>query len=116
MLIQRQLVYLADLNPRRGTEPGKMRPVLVLQSNLLNKVHPSTVVCPLTSKIVPGVRVLRVHLKKNQAGLSRDSDVLIDQIRAIDNRRFTRLLGRVPDSIFEKVLENVRIILDLTST
>jgi len=116
MLIKRQWIYLADLNPRRGTEPGKMRPVLVLQSNLLNKVHPSTVVCPVTSKINFGVHILRVHLKENQAGLSRDSDILIDQIRAIDNRRFVRLLGKVPNFVFEKVLENVRIILDLTSS
>ena len=113
MLIQRQFVYLADLNPRMGTEPGKVRPVAVLQSNLLNPTHPSTVVCPLTTKIVAGVTILRVHLKKGQAGLSQDSDILIDQIRAIDNRRFVKSLGKVPSSIFEKVLENIFIILDL---
>jgi mRNA interferase MazF len=38
-------LWIADLNPRNGTEPGKIRPVLVVQSNLLNKVHPSTLVC-----------------------------------------------------------------------
>ena len=113
MKIQRQLVFLADLNPRVGTEPGKVRPVLVLQTNLLNGVHPSTIVCPLTTKVVLSADLLRVHLKKGQAGLSRDSDVLIDQVRAIDNRRFTKLLGRVPDSAFAQVLENILLILDL---
>ena len=113
MLIQRQFIYLADLNPRRGTEPGKVRPVLVIQSNLLNKVHPSTIVCPITSKVVSGAHVLRVHLKKGLAGLSQDSNVLIDQIRAIDNQRLVRALGRTPDSVFEKVLENIQVVLDL---
>ena len=113
MLIQRQFLYLADLNPRMGTEAGKLRPVIVLQSNLLNNTHPSTIICPLTTKIAVGVTILRVHLKKGQAGLSYDSDVLIDQIRAIDNRRFLKSLGRVSTSIFEKVLENILITLDL---
>ncbi|HCL27480.1 MAG TPA: type II toxin-antitoxin system PemK/MazF family toxin, partial [Candidatus Latescibacteria bacterium] len=50
---QRGGIYLADLNPRRGTEPGKTRPVLVLQTDLLNGAgHPSTVVFPLTSRII----------------------------------------------------------------
>lgn len=106
-------MYLADLNPRRGTEPGKVRPVLVLQTNLLNDVHPSTIVCPTTTKLTPSVTILRVHLKSGQAGLSRDSDVLIDQIRAIDNRRFVKALGKVPDPTFDKILENLKILLDL---
>src|SRR5206468_867894 len=113
MLIQRGFLYLADLNLRAGTEPGKVRPVLVLQSNLLNPTHPSTIVCPLTTKVIAGTEILRVHLKKGQASLSRDSDVLIDQLRAIDNRRFVRTLGKLPDSLFKKVLENILIILDL---
>ncbi len=113
MKIQRQLVYLANLNPRMGTEPGKLRPVLVIQSNLLNDVHPSTIICPITTKVAHSANILRVHLKKNQAGLSDDSDVLIDQVRAIDNRRFTKVLGKVPDEQFARVLENLSIILDL---
>ena len=56
---------------------------------------------------------MRVHIKKGQAGLPHDSDVLLDQIRAIDNRRLLKILGKLPDSIFEKVLENVMTVLDL---
>jgi mRNA interferase MazF len=115
MKIQRQLVYLADLNPRMGTEPGKVRPVVVLQSNLLNGIHPSTVICPITTRTVPSAEYLRVHLKKGQAGLSQDSDVLIDQVRAIDNRRFAKLLGKIPDAPFVRILENLLIVLDLGS-
>lgn len=113
MKIKRGTIYLADLNPRIGTEPGKIRPVLVVQTNLLNNTHPSTIVCPLTTQCTDKTSVLRVHIKKGQGDLSENSDVLIDQIRAIDNRRFTKQLGVVPDSIFEKVLEAILTILDL---
>lgn len=61
--------YLADLNPRMGTEPGKIRPVVVVQTDLLNVVHPSTVICPLTTNVHPEARFLRVHLAPGEAGL-----------------------------------------------
>lgn len=110
--IKRGFVYLADLNPKMGTEPGKIRPVLVLQTDLLNNVHPSTVVCPLTTNVQKKAQVLRVHLKKNQAGLSNDSDIMIDQMRAIDNRRFVKELGEVPRRILEGVYRDIGIVID----
>jgi mRNA interferase MazF len=88
MKIERGWFYLADLNPRRGTEPGKTRPVLVLQSDLLNRTgHPSTIVFPLTTRIVDDAEPLRVRVPAGTKGLIKRSDILIDQIRAIDNRR-----------------------------
>lgn len=85
--IERGWFYLADLRPRRGTEPSKMRPVLALQSDLLNQTgHPSTIVAPLTNKTVNDAEPLRVRVEAG-AGLREPSDVMIDQVRAIDNRR-----------------------------
>ncbi len=56
-------IWIADLNPQIGTEPGKMRPVLVIQTNLLNLVnHTSTLVCPITSNVKKNSEVLRVHI------------------------------------------------------
>ena len=52
MRIEKFHVYLADLNPQKGTEPGKIRPVVVVQTDLLNNVHPRTMVCPITTKVV----------------------------------------------------------------
>ena len=86
-------VYVADLNPRRGTEAGKTRPVVVIQTDLLNVIHPSTIICPITSHVVSESFLLRVHLRKGEAGLTRSSDIMVDQIRAIDNRRFLKRLG-----------------------
>ena len=80
-------VWLADLNPRRGTEPGKTRPVLVVQSQaLLDADHPSTLVVPLTTKLVDDAAPLRIRVRACDR-LDSDSDLLVDQLRAIDNRR-----------------------------
>ena len=83
---------MADLNPKIGTDPGKVRPVVVAQINFLNNIHPRTVVCPITTNVIQNSKLLRVHLKKGEAGLNQNSDILIDQVRAIDNRRFKKRL------------------------
>lgn len=111
--ITRGAVFLADLNPRRGTEPGKTRPVLVLQTDLLNGLHPSTIVAPLTTRIEPRATYLRVHLKGREAGLDLDSDIMLDQIRAIDNRRLLKRLGTAPRRIMEAVTQNAAILLEI---
>ena len=114
MEIRQYEIWLADLNPRIGTEPGKTRPVMVVQTNLLNKVpHPSTLVCPLTTKVSRKSELLRVHLKSGMANLRQDCDILIDQLRAIDNRRLLKKIGEVPESISQTTRENLKIILDL---
>lgn len=90
MRASRGEVWLADLNPPHGTEPGKTRPVLVVQSQaLLDAGHPSTYVIPLTTRLVEDAEPLRIRVRA--AGkLPRDSDLLMDQLRAIDNRRLVK--------------------------
>ena len=111
MKIEKFNIYLADLNPRFGSEPGKTRPVVVIQTDLLNNVHPSTIICPLTSSVIKSAQTLRVHISKKESGLSQDSDILVDQIRAIDNRRFIKKFGKLALTHRQKLLENLRIIL-----
>ncbi|MFO7851080.1 MAG: type II toxin-antitoxin system PemK/MazF family toxin [Bacteroidota bacterium] len=114
MLIKKYDIWIADLSPRIGTEPGKKRPVLVIQTDLLNNIsHPSTIICPITTRVKKKVDILRVHIKKGTAQLSRDCDIMINQLRAIDNRRLVRKLGTLPHIQTEKVRENLRILLDL---
>lgn len=113
-MIERFEIWIADLNPRIGTEPGKTRPVLVVQSNLLNKIpHPSTIICPITTNIKSEAQILRLALKKGQANLQKDSHVLIDQIRAIDNRRLVEKIGALPEDLVDEVRRNLAIVLDL---
>lgn len=80
-------IWLANLNPGRGTEPGKVRPVLLLQNQaLLDAGHPSTLIVPLTTNLVDDAEPLRLRIQAG-SGLDRDSDLLVDQVRAIDNKR-----------------------------
>jgi mRNA interferase MazF len=107
-------IWIADLNPKIGTEPGKTRPVLIIQTNLLNKIpHPSTIICPITSNVEKGANILRVNLNNEQRKLQQESDILIDQIRAIDNKRLIKRIGSLTNSEIEGVKENIAIILDL---
>jgi mRNA interferase MazF len=112
MKIKQFDIWIADLEPQRGTETGKVRPVLIVQTNLLRD-HPSTIVCPITTNVAPESDILRVHLKKGTASLKRDSDIMIDQIRAIDNRRLTNKVGELHQDLQQKVIENIKIVLDL---
>ena len=106
-------LWIADLNPRIGTETGKVRPVVIIQTDLLNKSHPSTVVCPITTNVQPESEILRVHLTSGTANVKEDCDIMIDQIRAIDNSRFMHRIGQLDEAIIIKIKENIKIILDL---
>ena len=107
-------IWLANLNPGRGTEPGKMRPVLVVQSQtLLDAGHPSTLVIPLTTNLVEDAEPLRLRIKAF-AKLKHDSDLLIDQLRAIDNRRLASgPLGVCSPLLMRKVQAAIIEVLDL---
>jgi mRNA interferase MazF len=114
MQIKQFEIWIADLNPQIGTEPGKTRPVMVIQSNLLNKIpHPSTIVCPLTTNVEKDAEILRVHLKTGMANLHETCDIMIDQVRAIDNKRLVKKVGELPQELFSQIKENLLIVLDL---
>ena len=108
MRIRRGTLYLADLEPRQGSEPGKVRPVLVIQTNLLNEAgHPSTWVLPCTTRL-SGESLLRVPLPRGIAGNREECEVMIDQSRAIDNRRFVRSLRGLPGALLREVEDKLR--------
>lgn len=114
MKIRQFEIWLADLNPRIGTEPGKKRPVLVVQSDILNKLnHPSTLICPLTTNVQLEADILRVHVDHNTSSLDKASDIMIDQIRAIDNKRLIEKIGQLSQKQAKKVKINIDIVFDL---
>lgn len=104
-------IWLADLNPSKGTEPGETRPVVIVQTDLLNDFHLSTLICPITSKVKPEIEHLRVHLNKGQ--LEKLSDILVDQVRAIDNSRLLKRLSKLNKTQQLKLKANLRTVLDL---
>lgn len=108
-------VRLANLNPSRGTEAGKIRPCIVLQSDLLNDAdHPSTTVIPLTTRLLDEAAPLRFRVAQ-RGNLKADSDAMIDQIRTIDNRRFTgTALARLTGAEFAEIEEYLKIVLGMS--
>ena len=113
-------IWLANLNPGRGSEPGKIRPVLIIQNQaLLDAEHPSTLIIPLTTNLVDDAEPLRLRITA-QGTLDKDSDLLVDQLRAIDNKRLIdgpllrlddEAMGRVYQSVAEVLgIENISTI------
>jgi mRNA interferase MazF len=107
-------LYVVDLEPRVGTKPGKQRPCVAIQPTTFAEAGlPSTVVLPVTTRVVPDAFPLRVRLPKGTCGLVADSDVLVDQILAWDNDLFRRDLGELPEALREDLRSAVRDFLDL---
>ena len=108
-------VYVVALDPRVGTKPGKERPCLAIQPTEFGEAGlPSTVVLPLTTKLIrEDVFPLRVRIPAGVCGLTRDSDILVDQMLAWDNTLFRRDLGPVPESVRDEVRQALLEFLDL---
>lgn len=106
-------IWLANLNPGKGREPGKVRPVLIVQGQaLLDAKHPSTLIVPLTSQLTEDAEPLRLRIAA-QGRLVADSDLLIDQFRAIDNRRLIEgPLLRCDNELMARVYAAIRDILE----
>lgn len=115
MIPKRWHIYTVDLEPRVGTKPGKQCPCLVIQpSEFAEGGLKSTVVLPLTSKIIEGnVFPLRIKIPQGVSGLTHPSDILIDQILAWDNSLFRQELGILPEALIEEVKLALRDFLDL---
>jgi mRNA interferase MazF len=113
-MLNRGEVWLADLHPPRGTEPGKTRPVLIVQSQaLLDAGHPSTLIVPLTTNLIDGAEPLRIRVPR-LGRLRRSSDLLVDQLRSIDNRRLVRgPLAQLAATLMARVDAALADVLDL---
>ena len=112
--MKRGEIFWADLNPPFGSEPGKTRPVVVVQSDTLTDAgHSSIIVLPITSQLKPQPHPYRVHIPKGVAGLNKPADILIDQITARDHRRLRNSAGTLPHAIMVDVDLKLQRVLDL---
>ena len=109
-LIKQYDIWLANLNPSSGSIPGKVRPVLIIQSDLLNNQLESTIVCPITSNVIQEAKILRVHIPKGQ--LDTESDILVDQIRTIDNGKLIQKISRLNYDQIKRIKKSLEIVLD----
>jgi mRNA interferase MazF len=107
-------VYVVDLEPRIGTKPGKQRPCVAIQPTPFAAAGlPSTVILPLSTRLVDDAFPLRVRMAKGTCGLKAESDVLVDQILAWDNGLFRQDMGELPEAMQHDVRAALREFLDL---
>ena len=113
-MFQKGEIYLAKLNPKKGNEVGKIRPVLIYQTNILNEFkHPTTIVLPISTVLIDNTYPLRYRVTSRDK-LDKTSDILCDQIRALDNQRI--LDGLLTKLTYQEILEidkQVKIVLDI---
>jgi len=111
-MLERGSVYLAKLYPSKGDEVGKRRPVLVLQNDVLTKDgHTTVIILPLTTQLIDNTYPLRFRVDVRD-DLERESDILCDQIRAIDiNRLESRKIASLDSSELQTIEEQVKAIL-----
>src|SRR5262245_55354253 len=111
--ITRGDVVLCDLNPVVGSEQAGIRPAVIVQSDRANAASPHTVIVPFTTKIRRALLPSHAFFPAGTGGLNQDSVALCEQIRVIDKRRITRVLGHLDDPHMEEVAKALRTILGL---
>jgi mRNA interferase MazF len=102
--VKRGEIYYADLSPVVGSEQGGVRPVLIIQNDTGNRYSPTVIAAAITSQT--GKARLPTHIElpvEQECGLTRDSLVLLEQVRTLDKRRLRERMGRVDDQVMEKI-------------
>ena len=101
--VKRGDIFYADLSPVVGSEQGGTRPVLIVQNDTGNKHSPTVIAAAITSQTGKARLPTHITLAGHDVGLSKDSVVLLEQIRTIDKRRLREHMGHVDDSLMNQV-------------
>lgn len=113
MEIYRGEIFVADLEPVKGSEQGGVRPILILQNNISNKYSPTTIIAPITSKVFQKDYPTNIFISKQDSKLKIDSTILINQIKTIDKRRLKKRISSLSHFIMHKVDLALKISLGL---
>jgi len=113
MGIKRGDIFLANLEPVRGSEQGGIRPILIIQNNISNTHSPVTIMATITSKIFEKEFPTNVFISKDDSKLNNDSTILLNQIRTIDKKRIIKKICSLDANIMMKVNLAIKISLDL---
>lgn len=115
VVVKRGDLYYADLSPVVGSEQGGVRPVLVVQNDVGNKYSPTVIAAAITSQLDKAKLPTHISLPAG-FGLSKDSVVLLEQIRTIDKRRLKEKIGELPINLMSRVNEALLISLGFYET
>ncbi|MBR1968530.1 MAG: type II toxin-antitoxin system PemK/MazF family toxin [Clostridia bacterium] len=110
-MIKRGELYYADLSPVVGSEQGGVRPILIVQNDTGNKYSPTVIAAAVTSQINKAKLPTHIELNAHEFGLSKDSVILLEQIRTLDKRRLKERIGELSEKTMRKV--NVALLISL---
>lgn len=103
MTVKRGEIYYADLSPVIGSEQGGIRPVLIIQNDIGNKYSPTVIAAAITSQKDKAELPTHIKLSSVGSGLSKDSIVLLEQVRTIDKKRLKEKMGVLDIKSMDKV-------------
>lgn len=103
MTIKRGDIYYADLSPVVGSEQGGVRPVLIVQNNVGNKYSPTVIAAAITSQKFKTNLPTHISVNANDCGLSKDSIVLLEQIRTLDKQRLKERMGNLHENDMDRI-------------
>ncbi|MBE7056715.1 MAG: type II toxin-antitoxin system PemK/MazF family toxin [Ruminococcaceae bacterium] len=112
-MIKRGDIFYADLRPVVGSEQGGIRPVLIIQNDIGNKYSPTVIVAAVTSQINKSKLPTHLELDAKEFGLSKDSVVLLEQVRTIDKSRLREKVCHLDDNFMWQIDRSLRVSLGL---
>lgn len=102
-MIRRGDIYYADLSPVVGSEQGGIRPVLIVQNDVGNKFSPTVIVSAITSQKYKTDLPTHIRVNADECGLSKDSIVLLEQVRTIDKKRLKERMGNLDETDMDRI-------------
>ena len=111
--VKRGDIYYADLSPVVGSEQGGMRPVLIIQNDVGNKYSPTVIAAAITSRMSKAKLPTHIDVYAARAGLSRDSVVLLEQLRTLDKRRLKEKMGHLDEELMQEIDTAIAVSLGL---
>ncbi len=112
--VKRGDIFYADLSPVVGSEQGGVRPVLIIQNDTGNKHSPTVIAAAITSQTGKAKMPTHIELSAHQYGLPKNSLVLLEQIRTLDKRRLREKMGRLDDTLMDRVDNAIAVSFGLT--
>ena len=109
MNIKRGDIYYADLSPVIGSEQGGLRPVLIVQNDVGNKYSPTVIAAAITSKIGKTKLPTHIDIPSMEAGLAKDSVILLEQVRTIDKKRLKEKMGHLDERTMNNVNSAIQV-------
>lgn len=109
VIVRRGDIYYADLSPVIGSEQGGVRPVLVVQNDVGNKYSPTVIAAAITSQINKAKLPTHIEITAEDYGLTKDSVILLEQIRTIDKKRLREKIGHLDEELMEKVNDAISV-------